>query len=219
MSKKLIHGGSFCSPHFFYYPWGTMTMPFNTLRNKTGNYVFDKPQREVDRIFIHCSASNNPAHDDISVIRRWHKMDLGWSDVGYHYFIKKDGTLEIGRDLEKTPAAQRGHNVGTIAICLSGLEEEDFTEEQFHTLYNLCEEIGNQIPEVTFHGHCEVSDKTCPVFNYKKVLKLDSYGKMLTPDEAVDESLKSILEILRSDTDEIADLKKRVDALEKKLNK
>ena len=31
---------------------------------------------------------------------------------------------------------------------------------------------------ITFHGHCEVSNKTCPVFNYKNVLNLDSLGNI-----------------------------------------
>ena len=31
---------------------------------------------------------------------------------------------------------------------------------------------------ISFHGHCEVSKKACPVFNYKKVLDLDKYGSL-----------------------------------------
>jgi len=38
-------------------------------------------------------------------MRRWHVDDRGWDDVGYYYFIKKDGTVQPGRDLEKAPAA------------------------------------------------------------------------------------------------------------------
>ena len=54
------------------------------------NYTFEKLKlgnREVDRVFLHCSASPNPAHDDINVIRDWH-LERGWNDVGYHFFIK-----------------------------------------------------------------------------------------------------------------------------------
>ena len=58
--------------------------------------MFKKPDRHVSRVFLHCSASDNPKHDKISVIRKWH-LDKGWSDVGYHYFIRKDGTVEEGR--------------------------------------------------------------------------------------------------------------------------
>ena len=73
---------------------------------------FRKPARHVDRVFLHCSASDDPDHDDIETIRRWHVDERGWSDVGYHYFIRSDGTLQEGRPLERIPAAQAGHNAG-----------------------------------------------------------------------------------------------------------
>lgn len=147
-----------------------------------------KPARKVTKVFIHCSASDNPKHDDVAVMKKWHTSpdpndpSKPWSDVGYHFFIKKDGTLQPGRPLEKTPSAQGGHNTGTIAICVHGLKKENFTTAQFQTLQMLCQEIdiayGRQI---TFHGHCEVSAKACPVFDYKRLLNLDMLGHMQYP--------------------------------------
>lgn len=140
--------------------------------------MFLKPQRPVSRVFIHCSASDNPKHDDVSVMRQWH-LQRGWSDVGYHLFIKKDGTVQGGRHLEKVPSAQAGHNAGTIAICLHGLDKDKFTEAQFTSLRKLCKEINAVYKKtLTFHGHCEVSAKSCPVFDYKAVLKLDNAGRL-----------------------------------------
>ena len=145
--------------------------------------IFSKPSRFVDRIFLHCSASDNPSHDNLATIKRWHTdpkpRGRGWSDTGYHYFVRKDGTLESGRPIERTPAAQAGHNTGSIAICLHGLKVDNFTEKQFETLRALCLKINNAYNgALTFHGHREVAAKACPVFNYKKVLKLDSYGRL-----------------------------------------
>lgn len=138
---------------------------------------FRKPRRAVDRVFIHCSAASRK-NITAEEIDRWHKQ-RGWSGIGYHYFIRTDGTLEEGRPLWKTPAAQGGHNRGTIAICLNGLKVEDFTEAQFRSLRNLCEMINVAYSgKVTFHGHTEVSAKTCPVFDYKSVLQLDRKGKL-----------------------------------------
>ncbi len=138
--------------------------------------IFRKPQRKVNRVFIHCSASDNPDHDDISVIEKWHK-ERRFAGVGYHYFITKNGDVQIGRELERSPAAQRGHNKGTIAICLHGLK--DFTEDQFDALAELCSRIDAAYRhDITFHGHCEVSSKTCPVFDYKFVLDLTDRGYM-----------------------------------------
>ncbi|MDP5307912.1 N-acetylmuramoyl-L-alanine amidase [Paracoccus spongiarum] len=141
-------------------------------------YRFQKPARPVSRVFLHCSASDRPEHDSAAVIDAWHKAN-GWAGIGYHYFIRKDGTLESGRDLNKVPAAQGGHNTGTIAICLHGLEISKFTPAQFASLRGLCIQINRAYAgNVTFHGHCEVSPKSCPVFTYEDVLGIDAEGKM-----------------------------------------
>ena len=138
---------------------------------------YKKPIREINKVFIHCSATDKPEHDDISVIRDWHVAGNGWSDVGYHYYIRKDGVIQKGRPLERVPAAQRGHNTYSIAICLHGLNE--FSVKQFDKLKALCEKIAiSHCCKVTFHGHCEVSNKSCPVFDYKSVLNLNDDGVM-----------------------------------------
>lgn len=149
---------------------------------------FIKPKRKVSKVFIHCSADSNPQNDDIDIIRQWH-IERGFGKeykyqdkVGYHYFIKKDGTLQSGRNIELTPAAQKGHNTGSIAICLHGgggtPPVNDFTNAQYDTLKNLCKSINEAYNgNITFHGHREVSNKACPVFDYKKVLKLNENGK------------------------------------------
>jgi hypothetical protein len=140
--------------------------------------VFTKPNRKVTRVFIHCTASDLTKHDSAAAIKRMH-LDRGWSDIGYHLFIKKNGTLEIGRDLEKIPAAQKGHNTNSIAICLHGLKKDKFTTAQFDTLKRLCLKINKAYNgEISFHGHCEVAAKSCPVFDYRSVLKLDKYGSL-----------------------------------------
>ena len=150
-------------------------------------YKFKKPARPVTRVFIHCSASDNPAHDSAGVMDAWHKKK-GWAGIGYHFFIRKaDGALDIGRDIEKVPAAQGDHNTGTIAICLHGLKRDQFTEAQFDTLRALCAQINAAYAgRVTFHGHCEVAAKTCPVFIYQDVLGIDAKGLLplsgLKPD-------------------------------------
>ncbi len=141
--------------------------------------MFVKPKREIDRVFLHCSASSNPDHGNVKIIRAWHYR-RGWDDIGYHYFIPLGGELQIGRDIEKIPAAQKGHNTGTIAICLHGLYKHNFTLNQYETLQKLCKQINIEYEgKVTFHGHCEVSNKSCPVFDYKSVLELDPSGYII----------------------------------------
>jgi N-acetylmuramoyl-L-alanine amidase len=154
------------------------------------NYQFKKPNRKVNRVFLHCSASDNPKHDDVSVMREWHKA-RGWSDVGYHLFIKKDGTVQDGRTLERIPCSAKGHNTGTIAICCHGLERSKFTQKQFNSISNLCNQINIAYDgNISFHGHTEVSAKSCPVYDYKGVLNLDGDGKMVFESKIGDRTLE-----------------------------
>lgn len=84
-----------------------------------------------------------------------------------------------GRNLETTPAAQGGHNRSTLALCIHGLSVDLFTDVQKMTLFMICKQYNKMYGgKITFHGHCEVSAKTCPVLDYKQILGLDKNGKM-----------------------------------------
>lgn len=142
-----------------------------------------EPRRHIDRVFLHCSASDAKGkdyekHGLAETIERWHRQ-RGWAQIGYHYVIDKEGNIITGRGLERTPAAQSGHNAHTIAICLHGLDKCRFTESQYGALRRLCKAIDGGVKrDRTFHGHCEVSRKACPVFDYKQVLRLDAAGRL-----------------------------------------
>lgn len=155
-------------------------MEKTTPKWKYGDDVmFSKPSRTVNTVFLHCSSSDQDHHDDISVIRGWHKNERNWSDVGYHFFITKNGDIQEGRSLNKNPAAQKNYNENTMAICVHGLKLEKFTEKQFESVKKLCNAINDAYGnKMRFRGHVEVDTvgKTCPVFNYKSVLSLDSGG-------------------------------------------
>lgn len=144
-----------------------------------------KPKRPVTRVFLHCSASDHPHHDNAATIHEWHidpKRPGGpFSQIGYHFFIRKDGTIESGRSIERTPAAQKGHNTGTIAICLHGLDKNKFTHMQRASLRALCLHLnGLYKGGLTFHGHKEVEpNKACPVFDYREWLDLDERGRIV----------------------------------------
>lgn len=152
---------------------------------------FRKPSRAVSRVFLHCSSSDHLHHDDVAVIRDWH-LKRGFDDVGYHFLITFDGRIQPGRDLEKSPAAQAGHNTGTIAICLSGGQNGQggaFTRAQFDSLRDLCSQINAAYEgSVTFHGHQEVANRACPVFDYRRELGLSAQGYLLQPRASLSRS-------------------------------
>lgn len=140
--------------------------------------MYVKPKRNIHTVFLHCSASDNPAHDNAATMNAWH-LEKGYAEIGYHFFIRKNGMIEAGRSLEKTPAAQAPHNTGTIAICVHGLNEKNFTQAQKDAVVSLCKEINAAHGKnLFFRGHREVANKLCPVFDYKSWLGIDKFRRM-----------------------------------------
>jgi N-acetyl-anhydromuramyl-L-alanine amidase AmpD len=131
-----------------------------------------EPMRKIDKIIVHCSDSDYTHHNDISVIKKWHVEENGWSDVGYHFFIKKEGIVQIGRDISVAGAHVKGYNATSIGICLAG--KTKFTLEQFAALKNLIiglrEHLKEDIPVYPHNAFNKA--KTCPNFDVKKATNL-----------------------------------------------
>jgi hypothetical protein len=132
--------------------------------------------RPITKVFWHCSASDNPMHNNAQTIDRWHK-ERGWPEIGYHAFVQRNGIVQMGRDWNKIPIAQKEHNAGSLAFCLHGLREEMFSDPQKKTMVELSSAVDRALKNVTFHGHNEVAAKACPVIDYKRILNLDSKGR------------------------------------------
>lgn len=126
--------------------------------------------QDINLIVLHCSDSDNPDHDSITVIDQWHR-EKGWRKVGYHYFIRKDGTVETGRFLTEIGAHTKGANENSIGICLAG--QKEFTQAQADSLAVLIMEIKTQLGNhpIEIKGHRDFAAyKTCPNFNIEKML-------------------------------------------------
>ena len=134
--------------------------------------------RHIDTIIIHCTATRpnwwegKSAQQKTDEVRRWHVEDRGWSDIGYHYLIDRDGTLVEGRPLERTGAHAKGHNTGSVGISLFGGHggnvsdqcEDNFTEDQDLALRELIAKLKADHPITKIIGHNEVANKACPTF-------------------------------------------------------
>jgi N-acetylmuramoyl-L-alanine amidase len=141
-------------------------------------------QKVVDTIFVHCSATRpewmggNHLASKVAEIRRWHVRDRGWKDIGYHWIIDRDGSLAPGRPENQVGSHVKGHNTGSIGICLiggHGSNADDpfslnFTPEQDAALRKLIAEIKKRTPISAIRGHNEVAAKACPGFTVKKWL-------------------------------------------------
>ena len=123
-----------------------------------------------DTVILHCSATNSEQDFDAATIDRWHKAN-GWKGCGYHFVIKRDGTVERGRDITERGAHAKGYN-DTIGVCyiggcdLSGRPEDNMTVQQVTAFKQLVNKLRDIFGEVRVIGHNDLPGvrKACPSF-------------------------------------------------------
>jgi len=124
---------------------------------------------KIKKVIIHVAAT--PVGMDIGAaeIRRWHVEGNGWSDIGYHYVIRRSGLTETGRDEDTQGAHVYGHNRGTLGICLvGGTPDCNTTSAQWAALAILVVDIlrrhGLTVDDVDGHRDYDPG-KACPQFD------------------------------------------------------
>lgn len=130
--------------------------------------------RRIDKIILHCSATPEGKDYTVAQIRQWH-LARGFSDIGYHFIIYRDGTVHRGRPVAQIGAHTTGQNAHSIGICYIGGNTADNitpkdtrTEAQRTALIKLVAELKASYPSATVHGHNEFAAKACPSFNVQK---------------------------------------------------
>ena len=132
-----------------------------------------KKRDRTDHIVIHCSATTDKQNFTAADIDRMHRSQ-GWAAIGYHYVIRRDGTLEKGRDESVIGAHVSGHNSNTVAVCMVGGVDhktrknvKNFTPEQWGTLLEIVTELQKKYPKATVKGHRDFPNvkKDCPCFD------------------------------------------------------
>ena len=136
--------------------------------------------RHIDEIVIHATATNpnwyadKDAADVVKEIRRWHTTERGWSDIGYHFLVHRNGQIAAGRPITRSGAHTRGHNKSTIGIALVGgrggcaddVFMDNFTADQARELQALIESLQQEFPTIsTISGHNDYATKACPCFD------------------------------------------------------
>lgn len=133
-------------------------------------------RKETKLIIVHCSATHPGMNIGRREINEWH-LNKGWAGIGYHYVIRRDGSVELGRDIEETGAHAEGYNAVSVGVCLVGgvndkkIPEANYTEAQWKTLVTLLKKLKKKYPSARIIGHNEVAKKACPSFNVQKWLR------------------------------------------------
>lgn len=138
--------------------------------------------RKIERIFVHCTASNQNA--TVNDIKAEFKRK-GWKNPGYHYLIDKDGVIHQLLDDSKVSNGVKGYNSTSINVAYiggidsSGKGVDNRTEQQKKSLRSLLKVLHSRYPDAHIMGHRDISPDTngngivdpwerikeCPCFN------------------------------------------------------
>lgn len=137
----------------------------------TWNELGITQSRYINEIIVHCSATPEGKDFTVSDIKKCH-LERGFSDIGYHYIIYRDGTINKGRDKSKIGAHCTGHNSHSIGVCYIGgcavdgkTPKDTRTEQQKISLLSLLRELKKKYPKATIYSHREFANKACPSFD------------------------------------------------------
>lgn len=132
---------------------------------------------ETNRIILHhlgiVDAEGNVYNRDMTAeeIHQEH-LNNGWSGIGYHFIVHKDGTIEQGRPEEYVGSHAEGSNWDSIGIVVAGTFMDGYepTDAQIESTAKLCAYICNKYgldiengTETQFiFGHRDVCATECP---------------------------------------------------------
>ena len=127
--------------------------------------------RNITMIVIHCSAVPTWQESSAADIDRWHRAK-GWKGIGYHYVVRRDGSVETGRPLERIGSHCLYHNEHSIGICYEGgldaqgRTADTRTPEQRKALRELLEQLHKDFLFALILGHNVLDPmKRCPCFD------------------------------------------------------
>lgn len=138
-----------------------------------------KKRTETNLIVVHCAATKPNMDIGRKEIQMWH-VQQGWLAIGYHFVIRRDGTVEEGRPHDAVGSHVKSRNADSIGICLvggidaKGKPEDNFTDAQKGALNSLLwsmtlgggfDDAYKGLPVV---GHRDLDPgKACPSFDVK----------------------------------------------------
>jgi N-acetyl-anhydromuramyl-L-alanine amidase AmpD len=130
----------------------------------------------VRYIVVHCSATPVTADYTVEQMAKDHKL-RGFRTIGYHFYIRKDGTMTQHRKLLEVGAHCKPFNRCSIGVCYEGgigpqgNPSDTRTEAQKARMRDLIQEMKTVFPKAVVRGHREMpgaTPKACPCFDASK---------------------------------------------------
>lgn len=97
------------------------------------------------------------------LIHQWHKQN-GWSGIGYHFVVRKDGVIERGRPEGAIGAHAQGSNSDSIGVCFEGDydAEKEMPRKQRAAGMSLVAYLKDKYKIAKIQRHSDVLATACP---------------------------------------------------------
>lgn len=153
---------------------------------RNGNFTRRSTTNEV--ILHHAEASSATVWD----INDWH-LNNGWTGIGYHYYIRKDGSIYRGRPEWAIGAHAVGHNDRSIGICCEGAYmTETMPVAQLESLKALLRDIMARYGKLELRRHKDVNSTDCPGKNFPWAEAQNYMSEKQEEDEVTEKKTVSI---------------------------
>lgn len=140
---------------------------------------------EPQYIVLHHAEASSCTIEDI---HEWH-LENGWAGCGYHYLVRKDGSIYTGRPESAQGAHCPGMNIKSIGICAEGeYMNESMPAKQKKAIIELCKDICNRYSIVEIGGHKQYYSTSCPGDNYP----LDEIKSNISGISEIDSSIPDV---------------------------
>lgn len=104
----------------------------------------------------------------VEMIHAMHKNENGWAGIGYHYYIRLDGSIYKGRPDNAIGSHCKGANTNTLGVSFEG-NYDNRTEmpiEQYKAWCELKTYLCSQYGNMPVFGHREKGSSECPGANF-----------------------------------------------------
>ena len=136
-------------------------MEIKTLIRYHPNW-FKRPDTKF--VILHHADARVSSVQDID---RWHR-NKGWWGCGYHFVVRKDGTIEGGRPVEVQGAHCIDYNHNSIGICFEGdFDSEYMREKQAEAGISLLRDLRKEYKDLRIMRHRDANDTRCPGENFR----------------------------------------------------
>ncbi len=175
---------------------------------------FRNINREVTEMVVHWTETQTNKNLSSEDINKYH-IEIGLDGIGYHYVIRRDGTLQRGRpvNIQGQHAPTNNHDQRSIGVVFVGginaptgtpnyenfFSSQSLTRSQINTFDHLCRTFYNVFPGGQIVGHIDIDeDEIDPGFSVIDYVA-SAFGKTSKFKDPFSQEPFTIDEILKND--------------------